>query len=376
MNIKTIKEKTPKSLRSLAGFSFVNWIKLLISNRGVDPNYIFVAIMTSLFSFLFIPIRLYEKLFYQKQLEQLTIEYPPIFIVGHWRSGTTYLHNIIIQDKNLGYVSIAQVSAPGMFLSLGNKKIWKITVDILMPQTRPMDNIHFSSDLPQEEEFAMGNLSPYSFYHGFSFPKNIKEYFKKYILFDGLSEEIKSKWKNVYLNILKKATFEFNGKRLVLKNPPNTGRIEILLQMFPDAKFIHIYRNPYIVYSSTKHLYKKLLPTLTFQNLNEEETEAVIIEFYHQMMQKFFNDKNLIPPNNFIEIKYEDFVDNEIIELKRIYEYFNLPGFDEYEENFKKYIESQKHYIKNQYSLNEETINNVYNAWKFTIDKWQYSPPK
>lgn len=376
MSIKTIKDKTPVTLQSIAGLSFLNWVKLLLNNGGVDYKYINVAIITSFSSFLFIPVRLYEKAVFGRKIEELKIKYPPIFILGHWRSGTTYLHNIMTQDENLGYVSIAQVSNPEIFLTVANKKIWKNLVNALMPEKRPMDNLRLSSDLPQEEEFAIGNISPYSFYNGFLFPKNIRKYFRKYVLFDGVPQEIKDKWAKVYLNILKKASFRFNGKRLVLKNPPNTGRIELLLKIFPDAKFIHIYRNPYVVYSSTKHLYKKLLPELTFQNINEEEIEAIIIEFYQQLMQKFFSEKHLIPPENFIEIKYEDFVGNELTELKRIYEQLNLPGFQEAEESFKKYIESQKNYKKNKYLLDEKTVDKVYSAWKFTIEKWQYSPPK
>ncbi|MBW4632372.1 MAG: sulfotransferase [Iphinoe sp. HA4291-MV1] len=376
MSIKTIKDKTPVTLRPLAGFSFINWIKLLITNGGVDKQYITIAILISLISFLLLPIIIFEKVKFYKIINELKIKNPPIFIIGHWRSGTTYLHNIMTQDENFGYVSMAQVSAPGIFLSVGNKKIWKNIVNIFLPEKRPMDNLTFSSDLPQEEEFAVGNISPYSFYNGFFFTKNIRKYFREYVVFDGVSQEIKDKWENVYLNILKKASFRFNGKRLVLKNPPNTGRIELLLKIFPDAKFIHIYRNPYVVYSSTKHLYKKLLPELTFQNINEEEIEAIIIEFYQQLMQKFFSEKNLIPLENFIEIKYEDFIGNELTELQRIYEQLNLPGFPEAEENFNKYVESQKNYTKNKYLLDQETIDKVYHAWKFTIEKWQYSPPQ
>ncbi|MGH7999739.1 MAG: sulfotransferase family protein [Brasilonema sp.] len=376
MSIRRIKDKAPVTLRPLAGLSFINWMKLLINNGGVDNRYIKIAIIVSFLSFLFIPIRIFEKVKFSKKLEDLKIKHSPIFIIGHWRSGTTYLHNIMIQDEQLGYVSTAQVYFPEMFLTVAHKKVWTNIVNMFMPEKRPMDNVKLSSNSPQEEEFAIVNILPYSLYSGLFFPRNCRKYFRKYVLFDGVSQDIKNAWQKVYLNILKKATFRFKGKRLVLKNPPNTGRIEILLKMFPDAKFIHIYRNPYLVYSSTKHLYKKLLPELAFQDISEDEIEAIVIEFYQQLMQKFFSDKHLIPPENLIEIKYEDFVGDELTELKRVYEQLNLPGFQEAEESFKKYIESQKDYTKNQFFLDEETIDKVYNAWKFTIEKWQYSPPK
>lgn len=376
MSKTTRNDKTSGTIRSLAGFSFINWMKLLINNGGVDKKYIKIAIIISFLSFVFIPIRIFERVKFGKKIEDLKIKHAPIFLLGHWRSGTTYLHNIMTQDENLGYVSLAQLSAPEMFLTIANKKIWKNIVDACLPDKRPQDNVKLLSDSPQEEEFAVANVSPYSFSNGLFFTKNIRKYFTKYVLFDGISQEVKDKWENSYLNILKKATIAFNGKRLVLKNPPNTARIQLLLKIFPEAKFIHIYRDPYVVYSSTKHLYKKYLPEVTFQDIDEEEIEAIILEFYQQLMQKFFSEKHLIPPENFIEIKYEDFVGNELIELKRVYEHLNLPGFLEAEENFKKYVESQKNYTNNKYSFDEETIDKVYHAWKFTIEKWQYSSPQ
>ncbi|MBR8833010.1 MAG: sulfotransferase [Stigonema ocellatum SAG 48.90 = DSM 106950] len=367
------KEKMTLTLQPLAGGSFINWLKLLRNNGGVERKYIMRAVLVSVVSLLGIPFRFFETVKFGKTIENVQIQLPPIFIVGHWRSGTTFLHNLMAQDKNIGYVSTCQTWIPEMFLS--SQHIWKIITSKAIPKKRPMDNVLLSSDLPQEEEYAIGNISQYSFYHGFFFPKNIKKYFRNFVLFEGVSEEIKNEWKKIYIKVLKKTTLSVNGKRLVIKNPANTARIKLLLEIFPNAKFIHIYRNPYIVYTSTKHLYQKLLPEFILQDIDEKEMEVNIINFYQDLMQKFFIDKNLIPPDNYVEIKYEDFVGNEISELKRVYEQLNLPNFLESVENFKQYIDSQSGYETNKYSFDEETIKKVYDSWKFTIDKWQYNPP-
>ena len=368
------KEKISLTLQPLAGGSFINWLKLLRNNGGVDRKYLMRAVVVTIVSLLGIPFRLFEIAKFGKQIENIQIQSSPIFILGHWRSGTTYLHNLMAQDKNLGYVSTVQTWIPEMFLS--SQPVWKLITNKAIPEKRPMDNVSLSGNLPQEEEYAVGNISQYSFYHGFFFPKNIKRYFKNFVVFEGVNEEIKDEWKNSYMKILQKATFSANYKRLVLKNPSNTARIKLLLQLFPDAKFIHIYRNPYIVYASTKHLYSKLLPEFILQDIDEKETDINILNFYQELMHKFFHDQNLIPQDNYVEIKYEDFVGNEIAELKRVYEKLNIPQSEKVEENFKKYIDSQSNYETNKYFFDEETIKKVYDAWKFTIDKWQYSPPK
>ena len=43
----------------------------------------------------------------------------------------------------------------------------------LMPNKRPTDNMELSPDLPQEEEFALSNMMPYTYYNFWFFPKKM-----------------------------------------------------------------------------------------------------------------------------------------------------------------------------------------------------------
>ena len=359
-------------LHPLAGGSFINWIELLRVNKGIDRQYLSKGILISLASISGIPSRIIEKAIFDRQVENLTVK-PPIFIVGHWRSGTTYLHNLMTQDDNLGYVSSFQTWCPELFL--GSKPLIQYFLKSFLPEKRPMDDIELSGELPQEEEYALGNVSPYCFYHGWYFPRNMKNYFRELVLFNNLSQEIQLKWCEAYLRILKKATYQMNGKRLILKNPVNTARIKTLLKMFPEAQFIHIYRNPYLVFLSTKNLYRKLLPVFSLQEISEREIEENILLFYRETMLKFFAEKQLIPQANLVEIKYEDFVTNPINILERIYEQLNLPEFVWKKAKFARYIAAQSKYKNNQYHLNQEDRDKVSQNWSFAIDKWQYSVP-
>lgn len=368
------KEHNTVPLHPLAGGDFINWIKLLLENGGIDRKYIMRAFKVSLVSLLGIPFRIFENAKFGQKIEDIEIEYPPIFIIGHWRSGTTYLHKLMTLDKNLGYVTNFQTFLPEIFL--GSQEVWKPIFQRLLPEKRPVDNVTYSLDSPEEEEYALGNMSPYCFYHGWFFPKNMKKFFNKFALFDGVSEQVKTEWKIIYVKFLKKVTYSVNGKRLVIKNPANTARIKILLEIFPDAKFIHIYRNPYVVYASTKHFYQNILPYYAFQDISEEEIEENIITFYQKLMQAFLNLKNTIPPENFAEIKYEDFEKNEIEEMRKIYNKFNFSGFEEAENDLKNYIFAQGNYKKNRFVINEKTIQKIGKHWKFAIEKWQYSVPE
>ena len=62
-------------------------------------------------------------------------------------------------------------------------------------------------------------------------------------------------WKTAMRYFVQKLTFS-KGKKIIFKSPPHLGRVRVLLELFPGAKFIHIYRDPYKVYLSTKHMWQ------------------------------------------------------------------------------------------------------------------------
>ena len=373
--MKTEKQVPPYEQHPLAGGSFINLIKLFLSSGGVDREYLPKALVVARESLRTIPLRIYESLKFDRKLAEVEIKFPPIFIVGHWRSGTTYLHYLISRDPNLGYYATWQAFRNSEIF-LANPKLAKLRADATFPKKRGIDGVILSSDYPTEEEPALANYSSYSFATGRFFAKNMQSVFQKVVLFAGGDESTKSGWKRGYLRFFKRVTLSAEGKRLILKNPLNTARIEALLELFPDAKFIHIYRNPYVVYASTCNLNQKFGEILGFQRISDREMSENIFYLYKAMMKNFGDAKSLIPPSNLIEISYEDFIGNEISYLNRIYTQFNLPGFEQAEPLFRKYIESQANYETNKYSLDEETIKRITEEWKFTIDRWQYDVPE
>jgi len=353
--------------------SFRNWLRLLRENGDIDALFIPRILTVSIFTLLTSPLRIYEHLRYDEDLKRTEVHPSPIFIVGHWRTGTTHLQNLLCQDTGLSFVSTFQAMAPG-FCLVGSgvvKRMLGGIIKILYP-TRLIDNIPLSLDSPQEEEYAIANLSPYSFLHGFSFPRQAPQYFERYVLFNDLPEEILDKWRQVYLHVLRKASFMSNGARLVLKNPAHSGRLSTILELFPQAKFIHLYRNPYHIFLSTLWLYKTVLPRSQVQHIDWEQVEEYILTFYAQLMRKFQADKAQIPSRNLVEVKFEDLETAPLEQLRKIYQGLDLPGFSGAEPTINSYLDSIAGYRKNQYKLNGEIIEKVNQHWQFTIDEWGY----
>jgi hypothetical protein len=150
----------------------------------------------------------------------------------------------------------------------------------------------------------------------------------------------------------------------------------MLLELYPNARFIHIYRNPYKVYLSTKKMRTRVLDKLALQKASPEELDRQIINNYIRVMNTFFDLKDLIPKNQLVEIRYEDLVAEPEKQVKEIYATLNLPGLDNALPEMHKYLRKQENYKVNVYKIDEKIIQHVQQNWEFTIKKWGYMPPK
>ena len=313
-----------------------------------------------------------EEMQFRRKIEDTTISHPPLSIIGHWRSGTTYLHNVISQDKSFGFCSTFTATLPGVFLS--GEKLFKPILSASIPERRPMDDVDMGPDLPQEEEYAIGAFTPYTYYNGGCFPRNM-EFYYRFVCMEDVPQRAINEWKEKYLYLLKKLTLYREGRRLALKNPSNTARIKLLLEMFPDAQFIHIYRNPYEVYFSMMKFLRIVLPRYCVQRPPPmEEIERHMMDLYVKMYRKYFKEKDEVPDGNLTEVKYEDFLKRPMTEIKRMYSELNLKSFRDAREKISEYVKSQKSIRRSVYAMDEETKEKIYRKWGFAFDAFGYEP--
>jgi hypothetical protein len=372
MNDWQLNEKTLiVTQEPLAGTSLSNLLRLLVQNRfQIDGRYIPRILYAMTVSSLLTPLRIKEDVQFDKAIKKTEVPRPPLFILGHWRSGTTYLHNLLSLDDTFGYFSTFHASLPSVFL--GNEKLFRSFVASSLPEKRPMDDVPMGPEFPQEDEFALAAVSLYSGNHGLCFPRNWA-YYNRFIFMDEVSQKIKDEWKERYRYLIQKETLYRKGKRLVLKNPANTARVQLLLEMFPEAKFIHIYRNPYHVYLSMMKLLLSIVPFMCVQKPPKlVEVEQRVLQVYKQMYIKYLKEKIAIPKENLIEVRYEEFIQHPFEQLNHIYRAFHLQGFKESEKKISEYIAKQAHMKKQKYLLDEHVKEKIYEEWKFTFTTFQY----
>jgi len=215
-------------------------------------------------------------------------------------------------------------------------------------------------------------LCPYSPNHELCFPRNAA-YYHKYIFMADVPQTIQDKWKAIYRYLLQKETLACGGRQLILKNPSNTARVSLLLEMFPNAKFIHIYRSPYHVYRSMMKLILSIVPYMCLQQPPAiPVVERQVFEVYNQVYMKYLSERGSIPQQNLIEIRYEDFIRRPLEHVKDIYSRLELQGFQASENKFKDYITSQEQLKKQHYTRDEHEQERIYAEWKFAFEAFHY----
>ena len=329
-------------------------------------------------SSIYMPFRWYERLKYKKMVNDFRIEQPPIFIIGHWRSGTTHLHNLMSSDPQTAYLSTLQALFPEMLLDEKLRNKVRNMIDDSIPEDgkRIQDDVKLGVDEPQEEEFTLGNMNTHSYYFSAYFPNKTKKYYKKYILFKGVGKKIKKRWKDDYTRLIKKAILIKGGTRYLSKNPPNMGRIPMLLEMFPNAKFVYIRRNPIAVFLSMEKLRLTLMDALKLQDISEKKQIKNTFYVYKKIVKQYENDKALIPAGNLVEVSFEDIEKNPLQELQRIYETLSLAGFDMAEPFFEQKIASLADYKKNKYRISQKQLDAILAEWQFAMEKYGYDVPE
>ena len=350
-----------------------SWLGVLRRGGRIDPEFLPRCLFVCASTLATSPLRLAERLRHGRAIRRTEIHPSPIFIIGHWRSGTTFLHHLLCRDRQFGYLTTFQAMAPGFFL-IGGGKIKRFPEKETRKRypSRLIDNVPLFLDAPEEDEFALANMSPFSFLHGFSFPRRARYFFARYVLFEGIPQPELEAWADAYLYLLRKVTLASGGKRLVLKNCANTGRIRVLLRLFPEAKFIHICRNPYRVFLSTLHLHRTVLPRSQLQGIDPGEIEENVLLFYERLMKRYLEDRHLIPAGNLVEVRFEDLERAPLDQLRRIYEELGLPGFGAAEPAFRAHLRSVAGYRKNIYRLTPEDVAVVNERWGFALEGWGY----
>jgi hypothetical protein len=351
-----------------------SFLKIVFENGGISLKRIKNLTPWFIKTILFEPLRWIELARENKKINEHTIAKDPVFILGFYRSGTSYLHDFLTQDDRLGYHSVFQMVFPEIMLT-SEKWLSPVLQSLshLFKIQDPVHRIPLEWKYPGEEDGTMTtSMNPRGAQWGYFFPKVMNKQFRKYVLFENISESELEEWKQDFVFLLKKISLANNNKQLVLKSPPNTARIKVLLSLFPNAKFIFIHRNPYEVYLSNKKFWKVTQSIYAIGGESSVDVNSVILDTYAKMMNRYLLEKDFVPEGQLVEIAYEDLIDKPLESIGRLYEQIHLDNFNYCENKMKSFLESEKAFVRLNHQMPIEETRVVTEKLQPFINHWKY----
>jgi len=356
----------------MTGIELGPWLELLKRNGwDVSSEY---AHRIAMISAIALPVSALSKLedaLYARRLEEMAIDPTPIILLGHWRTGTTHLHNLFHRDPNLTAPTLWQCLFPGCMIV--TKNLGPRLLRDALPDKRSYDNVAQGWNEAAEDEIALAKLTGLSLYAGLGFPDNLAKY-EKYVDFQEATLAERTRFRKA-LELFVKKIMVATGKRVVIKSCGHSARIPMLLESFPDAKFVLIHRNPYETFASMLHFRERVdwenflqVPDASYIETRWESTADLGARVYERMIE----DRHLIPAENYYEVAYADFSGDELSHLATIYQKFGLRDWDRTERILRPYLDSLKGYQKNRLTLDPKLKEFVYDRWRLVFDAFGY----
>lgn len=350
----------------------LTWLALLRDGRfRCDPSRWGVVVGVSLATPINTVLAGIQRLVMGRKLATAELHAPPVFIVGHWRSGTTLLHELMVRDERLSSPSTFQCFAPHHFLV--SEWFFRRFASWLIPGKRPMDNMDAGWDRPQEDEFALLNLGLPSPYRRIAFARQPAVNLD-YLSLDEIDDNDRQRWMDALRQFMTRVSVA-TGRPLVIKSPTHTGRVGHLAKEFPDAKFIHITRDPRSLFPSTCRLWRSLDDVQGLQRPDSDPKayEPYAIECLQKMYSAFNTQRPSVAADRIIDVRYEDLVASPVETLRKIYETLRLSDFDPVEPVIQKWVEEEhKDYVTNKHAMEPETEAMLLEEWNDYFVRYGY----
>jgi len=245
----------------------------------------------------------------------------PFFILGYWRSGTTFLHELLSLDKRFVAPTTYQCFNPQTFLLARQTPANGSAV------RRPMDAMTITPDSPQEDEFALLGLGAPSPYEYWLAPRGMATDFRYALCLDALPPAMRQHWQRTLLWFVRAFAGLAGGRRTpLLKSPPHSFRIPALLRLFPRARFVYLIREPDQVFASARRTFAHMLARYSLEPYQMEDLESYLVNTRLLLEERIQIDAQpLCARGCFCTIRFADLIRDPEAVIEGLYAYH---GFD------------------------------------------------
>ena len=333
------------------------WLRLLFRPLArIEPRYwlrLFIVLLSStLATLVTLPERLTFWLLFKLVKFRPESLPGPVFVLGHYRSGTTHLHYLLDCDPALFTPKWFHTLAPQGFVVS-----WTFLRAFLIPfmsGSRPMDAMDVGPEYPAEDHFAVNNWCGASTLPGkTTFPQMI-DFYDRFNLLQQVTPAELSRWQRFQLAFLRKLAVLAGSRRLLLKSPSHTAHVDRLLELLagvPGVKFIHITRQPDKVLRSNIWMHQVFQRIWNLQDAQTpEEMEENLLQEYLQSEASFLRCRQLVPERSLVQIRMQDLHADPLGVMRRAYADLDLPFTPAFESRMVSYLNATRDFRPNQHS--------------------------
>ena len=268
------------------------------------------------------PLAWLQSLLYGRALRQLELPFDPVIVIGHWRSGTTYLHQLLAADPQAATARNALTVAPQVALLL--KPLIVPLLRRWMTATRPIDAVPWGPMDPQEDEIGLARLSFDTNMAGVAFPQEYPFHFRRCVL------RSTPGFRRQFLHFCRLTLLhEAPGKsHWLIKNSAHSARVPLLLELFPKARFVLLQRDPVDSIRSLVQVKQNLADLVGLQPAPDAVRQVEETASAHRLlMQAFDAARAQIPAGQLVEVPYEALIEAPLATVERIYSELSIPGW-------------------------------------------------
>ncbi|MEO8314792.1 MAG: sulfotransferase [Pseudomonadota bacterium] len=354
------------------GIGLADGLRLLARQRfrvSAGSRITAIALLGSICS----ALGLVETALFSRRIRAQIVDPAPLFVLGHWRSGTTHLVNLLGHDPAHTFSNNWQVVFASHFLLTGG--IGPRLLAGAMARKRSYDAVEYGWLVPGEDEIALlkltGGRSPYA---GMLFPENCEQYEPFLDFGDPATEGDRTAFLDALEGFTRKVMVAGGGRRVVFKSCTHTARVRLIRSRFPDARFVYVHRHPARVFSSTLHMRGIVDSEHSLQKLSSSVADRwdQTARVGERMWKRYFEDRKQVPRDRLVEVAYDDLCGNELARCRTIYDQLGLTGWDAFAARLEPYVARLRGYVRNDLPLDARLLDYVYDRWHFVYREHGY----
>jgi hypothetical protein len=294
----------------------------------------------------------------------------PLFVAGYPRTGTTLLQNLLALDpdaKSLRCWEAQMPVPPPDPATYSTDPRIRIATDAMNAFYRryPIwERIHkLYPEGPQECEglFAL-DFACTMYYARYPVPGYLE-----YLLARDMGPSYR-----FYRRQLQLLSWKFPGKRWLLKAPMHLTFLRSLIRAFPDASVVITHRAPVAVFGS---ICSMISSTRELSNVPEGRDKIQlgrhVLSFMPGIMDRYLDLRRESDSRSFLDVDYRDIVNDPVGQVRRIYETFQYPWPDGYDDRMREFLAGQRRdrfgahvYSTTDFGLTPEEIEVAFQRYK------------